>query len=330
MIKFKGYSISESFIHSGHLIKADIGIFCAGWEQRFDHVIRTLELDIGLSIILNFEGDNLDMSVIHDTEKVLSSFSRKVVALTLPAANSRRDWNGALERLLEDQNIIKAKSLVVDYTCMPKSIVQTVFRGIVRKGLFSKSTWLYSLGVYSAEEKNIHFSQGVKEFFPIRHTPGDGGMSSKRVAIVALGGDEGLVIEYLEQYNFDRVFCIRGISKPSDNLSGGIERIIRRLSFENRVSTDDILSCDAASVVACIECMQAIINSLDEETSVEILCTGPKSHAVAACIIAERFASVRLMGRDAASYGRHNVQAEGSISSVEFIDYANPEARFVL
>lgn len=330
MIAFKGYSISESSLKEGDALTADVGIFVAGWERRFDHSIRKLQLKLNLAIVLNFEDDELPYEMIEDTERVLQRTSKQTACITLPAANSRSEWNGSIDRLLEDSQLIKARSLIVDYSCMPKSITQTIFRAIVRKGLFAKSTWLYSLGIYSDVENNTSFAQGVREFYPIRHTPGDGGMSSKRVAIVAIGGDEGLVVEYLEHYNFDRIFCICGESASSDNLTVGIGKIVKRLSFENRLSPEDIVTCDAASVIGCIERMQEIITGLDHSTSVEIFCTGPKSHAVAACIVAERYPSVRLMGRDALRYSRHDVKAQGAISRVEFIDYSNPNVRFVI
>ncbi|WP_417525763.1 hypothetical protein [Marinovum sp.] len=330
MIKFKGYSISESFCDNGACVEADVGVFVSGWEERSNHVASSLSLNIGTSFLVSFDGDGVDAESSSEFLQLLKSGSEHVVPLKFGCANQRNMWNGSVDHFLANSTLTQCRSVVVDYSCMPKAVTQTMFRGMVRKGLFAKATWLYSMGVYCAEDGNMTFAQGVKSFFPIRHTPGDGGMSSKRVAIVAIGGDEGLIIEYLEHYNFDRIFCICGESQKSSGLSENIRAISSRLLYDNKISKDDVITCDASSVVDCLDKMQTIVRSLDKNTSIEIFCTGPKSHSVAACILVEKYPSVRLMGRDVSTYSRHNVRAEGAISRVDLIDYSNPEVRFVL
>ena len=236
-----------------------------------------------------------------------------------------------MDRLEEDlQSNGASNSIAFDYTCLPKAISQTLFRAFIRKGSFARTTWMYSLGKYDEGLENLTFSQGVRDFFPIRHTPGDGGMSPRRMAIVGLGSDESLVVEFLERYNFDRVFVLTAHSDNSPGLQNGAKRLKNRLIKEGRVLKDDFVEVDASSVIAAIEAMYGIVSSLDPDTGVDIFTAGPKSHAVAACVVVEKFKSVRLMGREAEKYARYEVPAEGTVSMVHVVDYKNPSARFVL
>lgn len=333
MIVFNGSKFVETLVPTDvtEAVSADIVIFVASWETRATFVSTRVQFEAKRAILLSFENDDLPQKELDEFLKRLSSSFDNVSHIRIPAATNRLSWGGELQRLFDELAADeKGNSIAVDYTCLPKAISQTLFRAFIRKGAFARTTWMYSLGTYDETAGNLSFSQGVRKFFPIKHTPGDGGMSPRRAAIVGLGSDEGLVVEFLEQFNFDRVFILSAQSENSPGLRASSERLTKRLIGEGRVFPEDFHECDASSVIAAINTMYQIISTLSSDTSVDILSAGPKSHAVAACVIAEKFNTVRLMGREAKKYARYEVPPEGTISLVQVTDYKNPAVRFVL
>lgn len=334
MIVFNGSKYVETLVNKGQTesVEADVAIIVASWETRSLHAIRRLDLKVKRAVLLSFENDELPASTLKAHRDLLSKKCQNLIELRVPEASDRRLWGAALQRALEEISANNdTQSIVIDYTCLPKAIAQTLFRAMIRKGMFAKMTWLYSLGIYSKEDGNLNFTQGVRSFFPIRHTPGDGGLSSSRSAIIGLGSDESLVIEFLEQYNFNRVFALAASSDTSPELKERSNALLARLVREDRVNPDDILECGASSVVECIEIMYKTIADLPQEMSFDIFCSGPKAHAIAACVVAEKFEkTVRLMGREVKSYARHEVVPEGTISIVRVTDYKNPAVRLSL
>lgn len=334
MIIFNGAKFVEQLIPQAEKVKvsADVALFVASWETRAVNTVNRVEFECPKAILISFEDDGLDDDEIKFSLSLLSKKFATVIHRRIPASTSRKAWSGQLENLImELPEGGEATTIAVDYTCLPKAISQTLFRAFIRKGSFAKSIWMYSLGKYDEGIGNLFASQGVREFFPIRHTPGDGGLSPNRVAVVGLGNDESLVIEFLERFNFDRVVVLSANSENSPGLRTGADRLKDRLIKEGRVHEEDFFECDASSVISAINTLYKIVASQEPKMSVDIFLSGPKSHAIAACVVVEKFSeTVRLMGREAEQYQRNEVPAEGTISIVEVIDYTNPSVPSVL
>lgn len=333
MLLFNGAKFVETLVRdsSTQVVQSDVAVFVASWEARDSFAARAISFRAKSAVLLSFENDEVPPDEIEKFLDLLRGIFESVTHRRIPSATNRRNWGGEVDRFVSELSISRgANTIAVDYTCLPKAITQTLFRAFIRKSSFAKTIWIYSLGKYEKTLNNLSFSQGVKDFFPIRHTPGDGGMSTRRVAIVGLGSDEGLIIEFLEQFNFDRVFALSAFSAPSPELLVGATRLRDRLVNEGRVLPSDFIECDASSVVAAIDAIYGVVSSLGSDTSVDIFSAGPKSHSVAACVVAEKFKSVRLMGREASRYARYDVIPEGTISLVEVVDYKNPSVRNLL
>jgi hypothetical protein len=327
MIVFNGARFEEvvSSVADAAEVVCDVAIFVASWESRADFLARNLSISARKAVLLTFRDDGLDQREVNLFKDLLRSKFVQVAHVVIAAATDELNWTGDFEKLLQElAHDATANTLAVDYTCLPKAVSQTLFRSLIRSGTFPKTVWLYSLGRYDQTLGNISFAQGVQRFFPIRHTPGDGGMSTDRVGLVGLGSDEGLVFEFLEQYNFQRVFIISAHSDKSPDLSISAQRMHDRLVREGKALHEDFFSCDATSVVSAIEIMHRAISGIPKETSVDIFAAGPKSHAVAACVIAEKYRQVRLMGREAKRYARYEVVPEGTVSVVTVTDFKNP------
>ena len=332
---FNGYRFEEAIydISSDVSISVDIGIFVAGWEERSLNFIDRKAVSGREAILIDFKDDGIDGRRKRMAFDKLSAEFGHVRKVTIQTSLQREVWQNAIDALAAE--VASRPEIItgfVDYTCMPKAITQTLYRSLLSKDALPVIHWGYSEGRYTKDDNNLSFDQGIRgTFFQIRHTPGSGGMASERAAILALGADEKLLIELLEGPNYDSVYVLSPRSSKFDSLNEKAQAQRSRLVREFHVPEGNFFACDALSVNSSLSLYLEIISSLGRDVAIEIFCSGPKTHAVAACAVAERFPrSVSILGRLPQKYQRHEVKATGSLSVSKVSNFKNPRIRFAL
>lgn len=307
-------------------ISVDLAVFVIGWESRSRKFIETKQIRGDKCLVFSFKDDRISEDRRKSFYDLASESFKQVVPVELPGATNRIAWQSEIEKLFKTNDNIIGDTCFVDYTSFPKAVAQTLYRFLLVDQSFCRSYWGYLEGIYPKEFLGSQYSQGLFEpFFPIRHTPGTGGISEKQALIVSIGADEHIIFDLLETRSYDAVAVMYSASNLSPDLENVRKGIVARLSREYSVADDLILQSSAFSVNEAINSYIKLIKQIPKGYSVDIFCCGTKSHAVAACVVAERFKNtVSLLGRVPREYSRNDIQASGKGSIATMTDCTNP------
>lgn len=332
---FSGYEFTESkqSIESIEGIVAHVAIFLIGWEERSFSLLKASAVSGKKAIIVRFLDDGLSESDVYMAIKLAREKFSEVELYNIHSSLDKGEWESRLSSLIvglsaEDEFL----TCFIDYTSIPKAVTQTMYRMLLQQNTFPRTVWGYCEGLYSNVEGNTRIDQGVSGgFFPIRFTPGKGGTSGERTVILALGADEKLIEELLENSVYDQIHVLTPKSKGSADLEKTTELQIKRLRREFHISTENFHEVDASSVSDCVVVFNDIIRNISAEGAIDIFCSGPKTHAVAACVIAEKYnRNVSLLGRIPSKYGKFEVKPSGNVSISCVTNFCDPLVRFIL
>ncbi len=307
-------------------VHVDLAVFVVGWESRSRVFIETGKISGKKCLVFSFKDDGISEKVRKNFYKTANNSFDVVAPVELPGASDRIGWQSEIEKIFKKPENTYGKTCFIDYTSLPKAVVQTLYRFLLVDQSFCQSHWGYLEGVYPSEILGQRFSQGLGEgFFPIRHTPGTGGTSEKQALIVSIGADEPIIFDLLETRSYDAVAIMHSNSHRSPALEANKNSTIARLCREYGVTDELILESSASSVNEAIDNYINLIKIIPREYSVDIFCCGTKSHAVAACAVGQRFReTVSLLGRIPNEYSRNDVKASGEGSVSTMTDYTNP------
>ena len=325
---FHGQKFEEVLFDTSNTpkIDVDLAVFVVGWESRSRTFVEMGGISGKKCLVFSFRDDGIPeesrLEFYNRAEKCFDC----VVPVELPEASSRIGWQSEIEKLFKTPENTAGNTCFIDYTSLPKAVAQTLYRFLLVDQSFCQSHWGYLEGVYPSEFLGQRFSQGLGEpFFPIRHTPGTGGLSEKQALIASIGADEQIIFDLLETRSYDAVAIMFADSNSSPALEDSRKSTIARLCREFGVADELVLQSSASSVNDAINNYIKLIKQIPREYSVDIFCCGTKSHAVAACAVAQRFKeTVSLLGRIPKTYRRNDVKPSGRGSISTMTDYTNP------
>lgn len=335
-VVFEGFKfVDEIEAHSNvNGVFVDFAIFIVGWEQRSLSMLESGKVTGKKALLVNFEGDEIPEEERSRFASVASKYFKSVDNKQLCNARSVDQLRGELEKLVNDLAQEEAREIAVDYSSMPRVMVQTLFRLLMSEGVSPRVHWLYTAGLYDdTEVVDADFHQGVSgDLFSVHGAYGAGAVSGKRIGIAALGGDQELVAMFLRHENYDEVFFIDAPAQSSPKLQKKIELQRLWLQAEHGIASDRFHTCDEHNVVDAIKIFSRLISEFERfpNTSFDIFCAGPKSHSIAASAIVSRHENVRLLGRVPAKYARLKVAPTGSCTITTVSDYTNIKIAEVL
>lgn len=306
---------------------ADVSIVVIGWESRSSQLLEAGFLSGDVCLLLSFKGD-----AISEAEKIrfhqlasLKFSSVEKVELCCPLeAEAVMSETEELVRKIYHRG---PSTCAVDYSSMPRVVTQTFFRQFMVEGVCPKVSWCYSSGLYdSTPAASSNFVQGAKEFFSIRGAEGGGGMSNQKIAVLALGADRSLISSFLRDSNYDMIHFLDAQSEHSPKLEERIKEQRKWLQVEYGVQENSFTECSASSVVGTLSKLLEIMSDypVDGGSSVDLFCSGPKSHAISASALVNSFSNVRLVGRVPKEYLRIDVKPTKEVSITTVADYTNP------
>lgn len=326
---FGGFRLRETSGSLAELPKsrADVSIFVVNWETRSKDLLACGQLTGENCILVRFSdwpGDDAYLAHLADLAKARFEHV-EFASLTSPLN---------FDALMSDSEDLARKickrgplSCAVDYTSMPKAMVQTLFRQFMIEGLCPIVTWFYLPGLYDETPVRLEEShQGASQFFAIRGAEGSGGMSTRRVGIVALGADKPLTDAFLRAHNYDETYFVCATSDKSPELSKKMDAHKKWLMIEHGAADSDFINCGALTVIEALNAFDKIVSSApaDQGCSVDLFCSGPKSHGIAASALITNHEHVRLVARQPTSYARFDVKSLGDVSVTTISDFTNP------
>ncbi|PSK86183.1 hypothetical protein CLV79_106192 [Limimaricola soesokkakensis] len=324
-----GHKISDCKLRPPYeqFMQVDAFIAIIGWETRSLNVVSSGSFYGERCYLIRFDGDDLEPHIVEQAHTEAKKHFKRVEILDFPNA---LDYEEVMTRTEEFTSQIADHGLgtcVVDYTSMPRSITQMIFRKFMVDGFCPYTLWAYSPGLYDQTELVASgLSQGASKFFSIRGALGNGGMASERVAVLALGADRSLVRSFIREHSFDRFHFLDARSSHSPALGGRIDEQRLWLQSDLGILPESFISCDAESVVQTIKVFLEIANGYPAESgvSIELFSSGPKTHSVAAATLLTSFKNIRLVGRRPDRYIRMDVKSAEEIALTTVIDYTNP------
>ena len=328
-LHFGGFRLAENCANLRELvpIRSDTAIVVANWESRSRDLIEAYKIEGQRCIILNFEDSEVEQDDIDqlkaDAEKGFETVEVETLCSPLDAEKVMSQSEQLAQKVAEAQPL----RCSVDYSSLPKVVTQTLFRHFMLEGLCPIVNWIYLSGQYDgtpAETETYH--QGAREFFSIRGAEGKGGISTKRIGVLALGADRPLIDAFLRKHNYDELHFVHAFSEHSPGLMDKIEEQMKWLMVEHGVASTDFAKCEALTVLDAFRAFAEIVEQYPDEggSTIDLFCSGPKSHAIAASALVTSSSHVRLVGRVPDHYAKFNVVSTGEVSVTTVSDYTNP------
>lgn len=326
---FGGFRIDETIgnIEEIQPSIADVAIFVIGWETRSYEALDKKLVSGERCILLSFEGDDIDQSVIDEFEYSAKKLFNTVILKRLCSTTDTEKLMTATEDFASEVSKIEPLVCVVDYSSMPKLVTQTLFRRFMIDGCCPRVMWLYLTGLYDqTPASKADFHQGARKFFTIRGADGAGGISTEKIGVLALGSDRALIHSFLLENSYDYTFFLSASTDYSPQLMQRINEQKIWLQSEHGVSPDEFVECEASTVIGTLKVLDGILSDYDVESgaAIDIFCSGPKSHAIAASALVSSRRNIRLVGRVPENYLRFDVPPSGQISITTVSDFTNP------
>jgi hypothetical protein len=303
-------------------IDVDVAFYVASWEGRCTEFTKLGSVNARINVVLEFS----DEGMTERPQEVLGASGKTVELIRL---GSHYDIRAAVARVVDvfkdlaDRNLIN--SIFLDISSMPKLMIQWLFLEIVHSQL-SVQVWLgYVAGHYADGGLGPQYDQGVADLVTVPHSVGDAGASVRKACIAALGADDRLVSYYFEnEAGFDRHFLLSSTSADNPAIADRVKQQIGGLSLRYGLDSADVVNVAPYSFLPALEAYETFMRHAPACDSWEIFCTGPKPHAVAACLLATKHRNVRLVGRIPTNYDRSNVGAGSVVSVLRVLDLTNP------
>lgn len=323
-----GISVVDSVVDAKELciVEQSVSIFLVGWEARSFQVLKESSVAGRLAVLIRFEDDKIEDDVQFEFEKFAREKFGNVQVKVFCSARRVAELKGQLEDFVRELRLAELEQITVDYSSMPRMILQTLFRLFVTEGVSPRVNWVYSAGLYDGTEVvSKDFHQGIEG--PLFSVHGGYGkaMSEHRVGIVALGADRELVSTFLRHENYEDVHYLYSPSESSLELRDKIALQRSWLYTEHGVSDSEMYQCGEHDVVTSLQVFSEIISGYADypNASFDLFCAGPKTHSIAASALLSRYKNIRLLGRVPQRYSRMNIKPTGKCTITVVTDYTN-------
>lgn len=326
---FGGFRIEDLIEHRDRLrvTTCDVAIIVVGWESRSSQLLEHDLISGKTCILVSFNDDGIDEATRDTFMKSACKSFEVVEPFSLSSPLNAEQVMTDTESLAEKVRKLQPSVCAVDYSSMPRVVTQTLFRQFMIEGICPRVHWFYSSGLYDKTAiVTDDFNQGARDFFSIRGAEGSGGISSQRVAVLALGADRTLISSFMRQGSYDLWNFLDAASSHSPKLAERIKGQRIWLQSEHGIGISDFRECDAKSVVGTLRLMDQILQDFppDEGIAVDVFCSGPKSQAIAASALVSVYGNVRLVGRIPVQYLKVDIRPTKEISITTVTDFTNP------
>jgi hypothetical protein len=321
----------------------DLVIACVSWERRSTAALTNTRGITGELALLRFASATPEIDKIKDEkEQTLKGISKNSSLVRLERATHFLENAAKIEEYLVDfRNRLKRPVKVLfDITCVPKVYSLFLFGLCFSRALVYRLDCVYAEGAYRLGEGNEPvpinigattargiISEGMWTSQQVPYLEGFTAIPSQRDIIVALGGEVGLSLPFIEKYE-PRVLALamikESVVQEPDKLIQSERAALLELLSEPNITRHDLALSDLLSLtkIATAFCRSS---SAEAVTGIAI---GSKPHALALGITALNEENMEVVCRIPAGYKPLNVEPNGCFSIYEIEDRFEPSAYF--
>jgi hypothetical protein len=319
---YHGLIVDEYVGPSNVHFEADLAIYAASWESRTMHHAEARTARSSRALILTFSDCNNHFNPL----EVLSQ--QEGTASEAIDVGSHYKIQEAIElflpTLFQNEGFLFGR-VFVDVSCMPKYMSQYVLMELVNSKVVGEIIIGYTSGSYphSNSETGV-YDQGIDRYLTLPQTA-NVGISTRKGVIAALGADEKLIADYFtNEAGFDEHFLVAADGATNVAVDTKVRNQTNALAQKFQLPDESMRSVAPPSFLSCLDAYEDFISRNPRIDSWDIFCSGPKTHAIAACLAAMKHKTVKLIGRIPVQYDTTNVEAGETISLLRILDATSP------
>lgn len=316
----------------------DIIICALSWEKRATTALGAAENLSGDLVLLKFA--SLTEDIEQAKRESLTRFEAvRVVKKTvdLESSVSYRSNIATLTEFVEAEVSSRKRPLriLLDMTCIPKSYSLFLIGLCFNRSYVAYVDILYSEGAYLADDPAVDsapgqpgrgiVSDGEWTSLQIPYLGADVAIPSSRDVIVALGGEVGLSLPFIEKYEprkLQVVLISESLVQTPDRLLPSERAALAELLAEPNAHRLNVSLCD---VVGLVEQATRTSRSSDADV-VSALALGSKPHALAMGLAAMGESNVEVICRIPKRYKPLDVPPTGDVWLYSIDDRFEPDA----
>jgi hypothetical protein len=267
----------------------DLGVFVSSWDARCLEVTQIDGLRVTTSILMLF--DEVDLHGRRSVaDRRLSTFleerSERVTEVRGSVANLEGTfaelWRSCLSAAV---NLERPLNVLLDITTAPRYYSLGVVSFLLRSGIASTVTAIYSEGSYpeqGAEFVEIEFTRGEWHAVTVPGLEGIYEPERRKFYLVSAGFEGSKTLRVVSRADPDRV-CV--LAPDPGTKEGYAERMYEDnrllLSDYARATDNSLIRASAGDVVEALRNLQEAAVERPQQENTYYLCTGTKAHSLA-------------------------------------------------
>lgn len=314
----------------------DLAFASVSWEQRATAAFSaTMDLPTAATLMRFASTEQTTDARKDAAQAALSALFSQVEVLALGhsvnfAANAK-----LIESFFRDkfESFGRPLKILLDMTCMPKSYLLFLFGMGFTRDFFSRIDCVYAEGNYNVQASMPDpvsgdvglISEGEWGALQVPYLGAESAIPSHRDLIVAMGGEIGLSIPFIERYEPRRLGLIligESLAQTPDMLPPSEAAALERILEEDNVDRADIALAD---VVGMIQYTSGFCRRAASE-SVSGIVLGSKPHALAFGVASLSSDKLEIICRVPKRYRALDVAPAGPLAFYEIEDRFEPSA----
>lgn len=314
----------------------DMALAAVSWEQRTTAAFSVTKALPKAATFIRFASSDPTLNQRKDAaEAALSAMFSDVELLKLDQSVRFPENAQRIEEYFRDkfECLGRPIRLLLDITCMPKSYLLFLIGMGFTRDFFCRIDCVYAEGDYNLEAStpdpvsgNVGLiSEGEWGALQVPYLGADSAIPAHRDLIVAMGGEIGLSIPFVERYEPRRLGLIligESLAQTPEKLPPTEAAALERILGEGNVDRMDLPLADA---VGMINHVAAFCRTASSET-VSGIALGSKPHALALGVAALNSDNLEIICRVPKRYRPLDVAPAGPISFYEIEDRFEPSA----
>lgn len=318
----------------------DLVVSALSWEQRATSAMASLENPPEKLTLLKFKSssDDIEKAKLKSLAK-FQAISSDVNIIDLKSSTSFQENTEYLISLITEtvSRVGRPIKMLVDITCMPKSYALFLMGSGFTLGYLCRLDCLYAEGAYALGDpapdpspgsagRGI-ISDGDWTSLQVPYLGADFAIPNSRDIIVAMGGEIGLSLPFIEKYEPVRLslaLISESIVQQPDLLLAGERAALDDLLSEPNANRTNISLCDVVALAG-----HAVAFARESKSEVvSCLALGSKPHALALGLAALSESNLEVICRIPKRYKPLDVAPAGPIWIYEIEDRFEPSAYF--
>ncbi|WP_316186323.1 MULTISPECIES: hypothetical protein [unclassified Bradyrhizobium] len=320
----------------------DLVLSALSWESRGTTAIEKLKRKFPQLHLLKFSSasNSRAAELKNEQVKLFAKSSDSCILVELDSSTSFPSNVQKIDEFLQSKLTLAQRPLRVlcDISCIPKSYILLLIGFGFRKNYFARFDCVYAEGRYPLSKQHAAASpvkssgsitsEGVWQSLPVPFFESESTIPNERDVLVALGGEVGLTLPFIEKYEPRRL----GLMMISESEVQTPEKLPKSEQYAlNELKKEPNLKCVNFSLGDVVGTTRYAIDFCKESSAdtITALAIGSKTHALALGIAALSQTRMEVICRIPKRYTMLDVEPNGSVLGFEIEDRFEPNAYVV-